>query len=204
MEIHSNDKFMEDFTQVITNLEERKLNEFLEIAKIFSQSSSTEENYLTFQFQILNILGPSSTPVILHFIKTNESIDIPEKIHRKKFAMLNKIKLLLHNKITTIEQGFSSPFKLTRNIFSYNNEYPTSLTVSLTRGDLSTFKFLLTLNDGMHLGYSLLDNLTTKIRQGHNDINLDLLTKLDESYKGFYKEIQTAIEEIKNSQEQSE
>lgn len=179
--------FIEDFMQTIDFIEKNdNFNQLEKIVESFSYGDNSQQTYMSFQLQVISLLGMDYTPPLLHFFKSppNElDIDV-KKISGKKRTILTKItnlKMLVNVKINFAEEAISSPFKISQHMFSFNHELPYHLTTTFTRNDGESIKFLMTLNDGLELINSLVVNLNEKFDKGKNNINRNLVYSLNEN-----------------------
>lgn len=190
-----NEKFQKDFNKALEIIESKRNISLIEqVADNFNKGPESQDNFFLFQMQLLSLIGQDYSPVIIHFFKTNETIT-PDKKLRTIYATLKKIRFFIGNKINVIEQSIANPFKLSGHMFSYNEELPYHLTSTLTRTDGESIRFLMTMNDGLLLSLSLLENLNQKFNKGSNTIDRNIFDEFKNKVREFEKNIEMLIAE---------
>lgn len=185
--------FKSDFSKALEIINENRNLSLIEKAtEIFAVSESNQENYVNFQLQLLSIIGTDYTPALMHYFKTGEEFT-PEKNQRTTYATIRNIRLLISNKLNTIEQSLSNPFKITSNMFTYSDESPHHLLSTFVRGDGTDFKFLMSFNDGLLLLTSLMNNLSDKFDKGANTIDRNIYYQFKETSEKFQGKIDNLI-----------
>lgn len=182
---HSIQKKIEETVNKYTKCDFENL---LECSRVFASSGLSHESFFDFQIQLITIFGEENTPFIMVYLK--EDISLKVKNNNIKFSILERCKILVKHKISSMEKLISQPFKIINQGFMYSDEYPFHLISILTRGDGECFKYFLSFNDGIAQVTATIEHLIMKLDQGGNEINLPSINELESKLDSLLKKIE--------------
>lgn len=159
------------------------------------------DKFIYYQAQLNDLFGPKYAQIILNFLKNSIHIDYKGQ-HKQTYRRLLNLKKVTSLNLLNAERAFAIPEALRSIFFTINAQRPLEIKLVLSNNDSSTFQTSMDYNTGLNLLNTIATALTDKLKQGHNDLDLNFINEFKERTHKLNQALDEIIENAQSSNEE--